>query len=176
MIITSPCLFKHTRNDARVAMLSQCLLDHTQQKLYVCLISLLRNNISKSVHINLRHSVQCKFSQVLFIVKVKVSPWSLLRYSCWCSLFSDDHLLQLRSETVAIRRGKIYSLDDIWWPYDNRGRMWSKFPDICLAVEGRPWKNLNQDTDPTGDRTRARCVAVTMLLLDHNRGPLRYSG
>ena len=37
-------------------MLFQCLLDHTQHKLYFCLISLLRNNVSNSVYINLRHS------------------------------------------------------------------------------------------------------------------------
>ena len=29
-----PCLFKHKKNDECVAMLFQCLLDHTQQKLY----------------------------------------------------------------------------------------------------------------------------------------------
>ena len=57
MIISSPCLFKHMKNDERVAMLFQCLLDHTQQKLYSCLNSLLRNNVSKSVYTNLRHSV-----------------------------------------------------------------------------------------------------------------------
>ena len=44
------------KNDARIAMLFQCLLDHTQQKLCFYLISLLRNNVSKSVYINLRHS------------------------------------------------------------------------------------------------------------------------
>ena len=36
--------------------------------------------------------------------------------------------------------------------------MWPKFPDICLTVEGKPRKNLNQEIDPTGDRTQARCV------------------
>ena len=56
MIISPPCLFKQTKNDQRVAMLSHCLLDHTQQT-YFCLISLLRNNVSKSVYINLKHSV-----------------------------------------------------------------------------------------------------------------------
>ena len=50
MIISPPCLFKDKKNDEYVAMLFQCLLDHTQQKLYFCLISLLRNNVSKSVH------------------------------------------------------------------------------------------------------------------------------
>ena len=57
MIISPPYLFKHMKDDGRVAMFSQCLLDHTQQKLYFCLISLLRNNVSKSVYVNLRHSV-----------------------------------------------------------------------------------------------------------------------
>ena len=57
MIFSPPCLFKHMKNDERVAMLLQCLLDYTQKKMYFCLISLLRNNVSKSVYINLRHSV-----------------------------------------------------------------------------------------------------------------------
>ena len=57
MITLSPCLFKHMKNDEHVAVLFQCLLDHTQYILYFCLISLLRNNVSKSVCINLRHSV-----------------------------------------------------------------------------------------------------------------------
>ena len=59
MIISRPCWFKHMKKDERVAMLFQCLPDHTQQKLYFCLISLLRNNVSKSVYINLRHAVDC---------------------------------------------------------------------------------------------------------------------
>ena len=36
--------------------------------------------------------------------------------------------------------------------------MWPKFTDNCLTVEGKPWKNLNQEVDPTGDWTRAHCV------------------
>ena len=44
-------------NDECVAMHFQCPLVHIQKKLYFCLISLLRNNTSKSVYINLRHSV-----------------------------------------------------------------------------------------------------------------------
>ena len=58
MIILPPCLFKHTKNDERVAMLFQCLLDYTQQKLYFYLISLLRNDVSKSVYVNSRHCLQ----------------------------------------------------------------------------------------------------------------------
>ena len=61
MIISPLCLFKHINNE-RVAMLFQCLLDHTQHKLYFYFISLLRNNVSKSVYISLRHSVHfCSF-------------------------------------------------------------------------------------------------------------------
>ena len=56
MIISQPCLFKHM-NDESVSMIFQCLLDHTQQKLHFCLISLLRNNVSKSVHVNLSRSL-----------------------------------------------------------------------------------------------------------------------
>ena len=36
-------------------------------------------------------------------------------------VFNDGHVLQLRSETVAVRRRKIYGLDNILWSYDNRG-------------------------------------------------------
>ena len=57
MIISQTCLFKHMKSNEHVAMLFQYLLDHTQQKLYFCLILLLRNNVLKNVYINLRHSV-----------------------------------------------------------------------------------------------------------------------
>ena len=50
VIISPPCLFKHMKNGERVAMLFQCLLDHTQQKLYYCHISLLRNDFSDCIH------------------------------------------------------------------------------------------------------------------------------
>ena len=50
MIISPPCLFKYLKNGERVAMLFQCLLDHTQHKLYFCVIPLLINNVSKSIH------------------------------------------------------------------------------------------------------------------------------
>ena len=36
--------------------------------------------------------------------------------------------------------------------------MWPKFPNISLTVEGKPRKNLNQETGPAGDLTRVRCV------------------
>ena len=36
--------------------------------------------------------------------------------------------------------------------------MRSKFPYICLTVEGKHRKNLNQEIDQTGDRIWARCV------------------
>ena len=34
-----------------------------------------------------------------------------------------------------------------------------KLPDIRLTGEEKPRKNLTQELIPTGDRTRARCVA-----------------
>ena len=72
MIITPPCLFKRMKNDEHVAMLFQCFLGHTQQKFYFCLISLLKNNVSKSAYINLRHSVYCRriSSRLNFILKI----------------------------------------------------------------------------------------------------------
>ena len=54
--ILPPSLFKHMKNDERIAMLFQSLMNHIHHILYFCLISLLRN-VSKSVHINLRQSV-----------------------------------------------------------------------------------------------------------------------
>ena len=68
---------------------------------------------------------------------------------CCCCLFSDGHVLQLWIQTVAVRRRMNYGVDDIWWPNDTRGRMWAKFPDICLTVEEKPRINLNQEIDPT---------------------------
>ena len=32
------------------------------------------------------------------------------------------------------------------------------FPDICLTVEEKLRKKVNQEIDPNGDRTRVRCV------------------
>ena len=50
-----------------------------------------------------------------------------------------------------------------WRPYwmirdDIRGPWGLKLPDICLTGEEKPRKNHTQETCPTGDRTRARCV------------------
>ena len=28
--------------------------------------------------------------------------------------------------------------------------MWPNYPDICLTVEEKSWKNVNQEIDPTG--------------------------
>ena len=45
----------------------------------------------------------------------------------------------------------------VLWPNGIRGQVWPKFPDIRLAVEGKPRKiNLNQETDLTEISPRAR--------------------
>ena len=67
-----------------------------------------------------------------------------------------------RPETVGVRTRMVYGLDDIW-PYYNRGRMWPKFLDIYLTVERKPRKNLNQEINPTEDRTQARCVRSNVV-------------
>ena len=36
--------------------------------------------------------------------------------------------------------------------------MWPKFTNICLTVERKLRKNLNQEIHLTGDQTRAQCV------------------
>ena len=43
---------------------------------------------------------------------------------------------------------------------------------ICLTVEGKPRKNLNQEIDPTGDRTRARCVKSSDVTPRPQRRPV----
>ena len=73
-------------------------------------------------------------------------------------LFNDGHVLQLSSETDAVRRRLIHGLDDIWWPYDNRVECGIYFLTFVLRLMENPGKNLNQEIDPTGDRTWARCV------------------
>ena len=103
-----------------------------------CFISLRDTNFQ--IHLNMEVSEYSKCIRFLFLFVIYWLP------------------CMVRSETVAVRRRMIYGLDDIWRLYDNRGRMWPKFSDICVTVEGNPRKNLNQETEPTGDRTRARCV------------------
>ena len=65
--------------------------------------------------------------------KILDNKKDLLRSCCCCCcglLFNDRHLLQLTSETIAVRRLMIYGFDGICGPYDNRGRMWPTFLDI----------------------------------------------
>ena len=73
-------------------------------------------------------------------------------------LFNDGHVLELRAETFGACRRMIYDLCDIWWSYENRGRMWLKFSDIYLTAEGKPRKKRNHEIELTGNRTRASCV------------------
>ena len=41
--------------------------------------------------------------------------------------------------------------------------MWPKFPDICLTVEGKPWKNVNQEINPIGIELGPAAYEVMML-------------
>ena len=50
----------------------------------------------------------------------------------------------------------IVVVGDLTMVRDRRRMYTEKFPDICLTVQGKPRKNLNEEIDPTGDRTRAR--------------------
>ena len=54
--------------------------------------------------------------------------------------------------------------------YDTRRRMWPKFPNICLTVEEKSQKNLNQEIDSTGDRTEPAACEASTLPLDHSGG------
>ena len=46
------------------------------------------------------------------------------------------------------------------------------FLTYVLRLRKNPGKNLNQEIDPTEDRTSGRCVRSTMLPLDHSGGHL----
>ena len=75
MIISPPCLSKPWRTMNVLLCLLQCLVDHIQQKLYFCLISLLRNNVSKSVCINLRHCMCLVWKKLWYQIYWITSSW-----------------------------------------------------------------------------------------------------
>ena len=61
------------KNHERVAMLFQCLLDQTQQKIYFCLIDLLRNNVPKKCI----HQYE-KLCILTYVIKLLL----MLKFSC----------------------------------------------------------------------------------------------
>ena len=75
------------------------------------------------------------------------------RLCCCCLLFNDGNVLQICSDTVAIRRRMIYDGHVI--TDDEYG---SNFLRFVLRLRKNPGKNLNEEIDPTGDRTRAHRV------------------
>ena len=77
---------------------------------------------------------------------------------------------QLWSETVADRRRLIYDSDKIWWPYVKRGRMWHKFPEICLTVEGKPEKTSSKKWTRPGIAPGPSAWEVKTLHLHHSSG------
>ena len=83
-----------------------------------------------------------------------------------CLLFNDGHVLQLRAEIVAVHRGMIM----IWMIFDGhmkpRDECGLNFQTYVLQLR----KNVNQDIDPTGDRTRA----CSMRSNDVTLRPQRY--
>ena len=78
-----------------------------------------------------------------------------LTFDWFVVLFNDGHVLQLRPETVAVRRR-------IGNDFDDDGQMVSgdkcglNFLTFVLHLREKPGKNLNQETDPTGIWIRAR--------------------
>ena len=64
----------------------------------------------------------------------------------------------------------------VWMIYDGNmitgDECGQNFLTFVLWLGENPGRNFNQESDPTGDRTRARCVEVTMLPLDHSGGPI----
>ena len=56
-----------------------------------------------------------------------------------------------------------YGLDDVCWPFDNRGRMWPKFPDIRLAIEGKDRKTWTRNMTRAGIKPWSSAWKVTMV-------------
>ena len=84
-------------------------------------------------------------------------------------LLNDESCTAAKARDCRRSQTDEYDLADMWWPYDTRGRMCPKFPDICLTVEGKPRKNHNQEIYLSGDRTWAPWE-ITMLPLVHSGG------
>ena len=68
-------------------------------------------------------------------------------------LHNDGHVLQLWSETVAVHRRMIH--DGHLITGDECG---PNFLVFVLRLSENPGKNLDQEIDPTENRTQARCV------------------
>ena len=61
-------------------------------------------------------------------------------------------------------------VENRWWPYDNRGRIRPKFPDICLTVEGKPWKKPQPGNWSDRGSNPTLAWEVRTLPLDHSSG------
>ena len=72
-------------------------------------------------------------------------------------LFSDGHVLHVRSETFAVRRRMNMVSDDYNGQMVLGDECGPNFLTFILLLWKNPGKNLNQKTDPTGDR-RVRCL------------------
>ena len=72
-------------------------------------------------------------------------------------LFSDGHVLHVRSETFAVRRRMNMFSDDYNGQMVLGDKCGPNFLTFILLLRKNPGKNLNQKADPTGDR-RARCL------------------
>ena len=70
--------------------------------------------------------------------------------------------------------GWYLGLDDILRPYDNRGQMWSKFPDIFRTVKRKPRKSSTRKLTRPKIEPRPTAWEVTMLPLDHSSGAARF--
>ena len=66
-------------------------------------------------------------------------------------LFNDGHVLQLWSETVALRRRMIYGLDHVDGHMITKDECDSDFLKFVLWLMENPGKNLNQEIDSPGD-------------------------
>ena len=64
-------------------------------------------------------------------------------------LFNDGNVLQLKSETVAVRRRR-NGLNDYDGQMQSRGKCDLNFLTFVLQLRENPGKKLNQETDPTG--------------------------
>ena len=85
-------------------------------------------------------------------------------------LYNDGRVLQLWSETVAVRRRMLHGLGDILWPYDNRGRMWPNFLRFVIQLRENPGKTSTKKLTRPGIEPGPAAREVPLLPLDHGGG------
>ena len=104
---------------------------------------------------SLRHKKSIQWVLTLILKEVEPVEQDGVKKMC-TRPFNDGHVLQLKPETVAVRRRKGNVLDDYDGQMVSGDKCGLNFLTFVLQLRKNPGKDLNQETDPTGIWTRAR--------------------